>query len=99
AMILAGCRQLHFASLLGYAGHLLVLSQLPGFAGGDFEPTLKPIQAGSLHRLSDKRTERCIFGVDRALKVFGDGGRRFLDLPRSPLRGGLPSDDLFRCAL
>ncbi|TRC93086.1 hypothetical protein FJV76_19025 [Mesorhizobium sp. WSM4303] len=94
-MIIAGCRQLYFPPFLGDAGHLLVFPQLPGFSGSDFEPSLKSMEAGSLYRLSNKRTERRLFGVNRALEVFGDSGGRLLNLPRRPVRSGVPFDYAF----
>ncbi|MGX9572447.1 hypothetical protein ACWUKX_07150 [Mesorhizobium sp. f-mel] len=66
--------------------------------GGDLELSLKPIKAGGLHRLSDKRTERCILGVGCALQVFADRGGRFLNLTGGPLRSGVSPYDRFVCA-
>ncbi|MER9583955.1 MULTISPECIES: hypothetical protein [unclassified Mesorhizobium] len=94
-MIIAGCRQLLFPSLLGGAGNLLVFAQLLGFSGGDFEPSLKPMEAGSLYRLPNQRTERCLFCVNRAPEVFGDRSGCRLNLLRGPMRSGVPSDHAF----
>ncbi|WP_189402253.1 hypothetical protein, partial [Mesorhizobium sp. M2E.F.Ca.ET.154.01.1.1] len=83
------------ALLLGEHGHLRGFPQLLGFSRSTLEPPLKPVEPGSLDRLSNERREGRVFGVDRALEMIRhrDGG--LLALPCRPLRSRVPSDYIF----
>jgi hypothetical protein len=67
--------------------------------GGVLELSLKPVKAGGLHRLPNKRSECCILSVGCVLQVFADRGGRLPNRPGGPLRSGVSPCDRFVCAL